>query len=123
MSYYYSPITAEDVLYRVTRQQYESAKFALHADTPEWSHDFELTYHEDAETLFIHTGPNGTIDDVPDKFWNIIGAMLKERGLPYLEFGQAMYCDTPYPGSCWGTAFRVYPDGTIKHPNVIWPDC
>ena len=82
-------------------------------------HGFTTSY-EDGQ-LYLEAEESGTPGELPDDVLTQIGGLITRAGLPYLEFGSAFTCSRLVPGSHGGTAFRIYPDGSLVARVEVWP--
>ena len=58
---------------------------------------------------------------LPERFLKKFGEVLTKAGKPWLEIGYAHTCDKASPGSHGGGSCRIYPDGTLVYPKIVWP--
>jgi hypothetical protein len=59
---------------------------------------------------------------LPAVFLTRLGALIARAGLPYLEFGAAFTAGRLVAGAHGGTAFRIYPDGSLVNRVETWPE-
>ena len=107
--------TTHDVL------QIGSQKEPVVCDGADEIHGF-ITEWSDDGNLWIGAEENGVWSCLPDAALVKIGALVARKGLAFLEFGVAFTCSRAVPGSAGGTAFRIYPDGTIVNRVETWPE-
>lgn len=80
----------------------------------------ELEYIPEEKGLYLYSEEFGDIDNVPEAALKKLGEIIKAAGKEYLEFGVAEYCDRARADSANGGRFRVYANGTVKHPKRTW---
>jgi len=68
------------------------------------------------ESFFVPEGRDGKT------LFKWIGAIAKKAGVPFVQFGVAFYSDKCSPESSGGYSFRVYADGKVVSPKVVWPE-
>jgi hypothetical protein len=84
-------------------------------------HGFSFKREDGPEGLgYLEADENGTWSELPEKALKKIGELIARQEWPYLEFGAAFTCSRLIPGSHGGTAFRIYPDGTMVDRVEIW---
>ena len=133
---YFTTVTAEDPLTKITKEQATALARGLglpeDTDLPvEPDTEFHCYSHEQSAytiewdpkdgELYIYAEDYASTGDVPDAFWTALGLVLKEKKLPYLEFGWASHCSKPCAGSFGGGEFRVYPDGSVIYAKLVHP--
>lgn len=79
--------------------------------------DLEYTDGE----LFIFARYYFDDDSLPENVCSAIGRLLKASGLKYLQFGYSQITSTIMVNSHWGGDFRIYNDGSLVWPKVVWP--
>ncbi len=104
-------------------------------------HDTRFNEHEDPGTLgiephglqleydgFMHAchlvtrcGHSSCAENLPDDFLDGFGKLIGDAGKPYLEVGFAHCADRLSPQSCGGGECRIYSDGSLVYPVIIWP--
>jgi len=125
MANYYRNVTAFEVL-RASKRDFEAlAKVWEPEGYDEDGFEKEASglvviYDKDEKGLYIYSEESGDIERVPAEALKKLGEIIEKAGKPFLEFGWADYCDRPRPGSSGGGEFRVYPDGSVKYPSVVW---
>lgn len=85
--------------------------FQSHGFTLEWFDGSSHLYAD--ESFWIETLEHGN-------FLKELGEAIAGAGLPYLEVGFSCTATRCAPGSHGGGAFRIYPDGHIAKPRVVW---
>jgi len=50
-----------------------------------------------------------------------LGKLLTEANLPYLTIGLAFMCEKNRLNSHGGETVRLYPNGTVVSPSLVWP--
>lgn len=75
---------------------------------------------DDKVEIHIHSEESGCIDEVSSEALEFLGEIIQENGEPYLEFGVCWECDKKRPGEFGGSAVRVYPDGSLDYPEIVW---
>lgn len=122
MPNYNTIITAEAGL-PCTKEEADAIGERLRAaweDGEDKFHGFTVSY-EDGQS-FLEAEESGTPGELPEDVLKQIGALIARAGRPYLEFGCAFTCSRLVPGSHGGTAFRIYPDGSLVDRIEMWPD-
>jgi hypothetical protein len=79
--------------------------------------DLEYTDGE----LFIFARYCFDNDSLPENVCFAIGRLLKASGLKYLQFGYSQISSTIMVNSHGGGAFRIYNDGALVRPEIVWP--
>lgn len=133
---YLTTVTSEDPIKKVTKEQATALARGLglpkDMDLPtvhdgefhRYSHDrsaYTVEWDPKDGELYIYAEDYACTGEVPNTFWDALGQMLKEKKLPYLEFGWASHCSKPCAGSYGGGAFRVYPDGHVIYAKLVHP--
>ncbi len=86
-------------------------------------HGFTFDYGEPhGDQLYLYAEENGTPGALPDEALDLIGELVKKNNLPYLEFGYAVTCSRMIVGEFGGGQFRIYPDGSLVFPTIVWPE-
>lgn len=80
--------------------------------------DLEYTDGE----LFIFAQYYFDDDSLPEKVCSAIGRLLKASGIKYLQFGYSQITSTIMVNSHGGGDFRIYNDGALVWPRIVWPD-
>ena len=80
--------------------------------------DLEIEYI-DGE-LFIYAANFGD-DSLPENVCSAIGRLLRLSGVEFLEFGYSQACSRIMINSHGGGVFRIYNNGTLVHPEIVWP--
>ena len=120
MANYNTIVTPEKEL-PCTQEQADTINAILDA----WSanddefHGFTFTFESGAG--YLEAEENGSWCDLPEAALVAIGKLISVAGLPYLEFGAAFTASRMIVGSHGGTAFRIYPDGTVVDRIETWP--
>lgn len=84
-------------------------------------HGFVLDYDKDGVFIYSEDG-SLNFDEFPDEAITIIGEILTKTTEPFIEIGFAYTADRSIPGSCGGSAVRIYANGTFAYPNITWPE-
>jgi hypothetical protein len=88
------------------------------ADQGEEPHGFRFDYEQGDGYLIAEE--NGNLDNLPKVALDMIAAIISRNGEPFWEFGVAFTCSRMIAGAFGGTAFRIYPDGTIVNRTETW---
>lgn len=72
--------------------------------------------------IYIMAEEYGEWHNIPNPALRVIGELIAENSLPYLQFGAAFTCSKMRAGSHGGCYFRIYPDGSIVEPVVTWAE-
>ena len=94
----------------VERQRFEAEE--------DYVFDLEIEYI-DGE-LFIYAENFGD-DSLPENVCSAIGRLLRLSGKEFLEFGYSQASSRIMINSHGGGVFRIYNDGTLVHPEIVWP--
>ena len=70
--------------------------------------------------LFIYAENFGD-DSLPENVCSAIGRLLRISGKEFLEFEYAQTSSRIMIRSHGGGALRIYNDGTLVHPEIVWP--
>jgi hypothetical protein len=70
--------------------------------------------------LFIYAENFGD-DSLPENVCSAIGRLLRLSGKEFLEFGYSQASSRIMINSHGGGVFRIYNDGTLVHPEIVWP--
>ena len=79
--------------------------------------DLEIEYI-DGE-LFIYAENYGD-DSLPENVCSAIGRLLRISGKEFLEFGYSQAASRVMVGSHGGGTFRIYNNGSLVWPKMIW---
>jgi hypothetical protein len=90
------------------------------AETKDCYHGFEIEYSGDQ--LYIFAEESGTPEELSEEVRKLIGKLITKNELPYLQFGYAFTCSKMRMGEFGGGEFRIYPNGDLVWPFVIWPE-
>ena len=112
----YRKVTADEFL-KATPDEFQALENELEADCIN-EHGFELEYGNYGVLLF--TPDDGHEDDLPKAFLLQFGLLIAANGMEYLSFGVAYTSDGAQPGTLGGSEFRIYADGSIERPRVVW---
>ena len=98
-------------------QQFLSVERQRLEDEEDLGFDLEIEYI-DGE-LFIYAENFGD-DSLPENVCSAIGRLLRLSGKEFLEFGYSQASSRIMINSHGGGNFRIYNDGILVHPEVIW---
>jgi len=70
--------------------------------------------------LFIYAENFGD-DSLPENVCSAIGRLLRLSGKEFLEFGYSQASSRIMINSHGGGVFRIYNNGTLVHPEIVWP--
>jgi hypothetical protein len=70
--------------------------------------------------FFLYASMDGSPSRLPKAFTQLVGECLKEHDLPFWTIGVAYTCDSYIVGSHGGTEFRIYQDGSIEYPELVY---
>jgi len=112
-----------------THEQYSKLSELLHDPDgqPEDSHDFTVDWVDarfgHAAGLYLCSIDDGSAqpDNLPVNFLVELGKLLSEAEIPHLSIGLAYTCTTNTVGSHGGETLRLYPNGALVYPQVLWP--
>lgn len=63
---------------------------------------------------------SSSLGGLPDAFLEKLGEVIAANNLPYLEVGYAHTGDKLRPGTCGGGEARIFPDGRMEFPRIVW---
>ena len=70
--------------------------------------------------VFFYAEESGNEDELPEEARQALGAAVAAAGLPYLKIGYACTSDRCCAGSVGGGELRLYPDGVLAGPELVW---
>ena len=70
--------------------------------------------------LFIYAENFGD-DSLPENVCSAIGRLLRLSGKEFLEFGYSQTSSRIMINSHGGGVFRIYNDGSLVWPKIVWP--
>ena len=70
--------------------------------------------------LFIYAENFGD-DSLPENVCSAIGRLLRLSGKEFIEFGYAQASSRIMINSHGGGVFRIYNNGTLVYPEIVWP--
>lgn len=79
----------------------------------------EIEYTEGK--LFIYAENFGD-DSLPENVCSAIGRLLRLSGKEFLEFGYSQSSSRIMINSHGGGVFRIYNDGSLVWPKIVWTD-
>ena len=79
----------------------------------------EIEYTEGK--LFIYAENFGD-DSLPENVCSAIGRLLRLSGKEFLKFGYSQSSSRIMINSHGGGVFRIYNDGSLVWPKIVWPD-
>lgn len=102
-----------------TKEEAEEIVQALEVDEDDDHHGFEFDW--EGGHGYLLANESGNWDELPEAALKLVGKLIAAQGWPFLEFGVAWTCDRMRVGNFGGTKFRILPDGTLEHPQMLWP--
>lgn len=84
--------------------------------------DVEICLHvefSDEDGVFMFSQYFGD-DDLTEKVSLVIGQLLRSVGRDFLEFSFSQTASRIIPRSHGGGSFRIYSDGRIDWPRLVW---
>ena len=114
----YSQCTPDRGL-RCTEAQSDALEKALDVADEDDGHGFECDY--DGEEFYFYAEDYVNMDALPSAFLKLVGELLTEQGLPYMQLGYAYTCSKMRTGEFGGGYARIYPDGKLVWPETLWP--
>lgn len=84
-------------------------------------HGMTLEYYENGGYL-VTSGDSSDPDHLSQEFLEKFGKCIGDASMPYLIVGYSFSASRNAPGSCGGGSFRIYPDGSMVYPDIIWPE-
>jgi len=126
MADWYTECTANDVL-TVCRPKADLLVKALsQSEDSNYFHGFtaDLRVHANSKQVdvFLYAKNDMDLDGFSDDVLRLIGKTIEAAGRDFLEFGVIYLCNVMRPGTCWGSGFRIYTDGSIVWSRVVWPE-
>ena len=71
--------------------------------------------------VYLHSDNNGQLDALPKAFLKEFGRLIAANKLRYLGFGMAYSADRNIPDSHSGGFARIYANGDVVFPRLVWP--
>jgi hypothetical protein len=81
-----------------------------------------LEFRHDGKFLFIIGTECPVLENVSEKVIKKIADLIKKANRKYLQFSYVVVRDEENPGYVCGGETRIYADGSIVDPQIIWPD-
>lgn len=85
-------------------------------------HGFIGEYYSKDGEFYFYAETSGSPEELPKKFTKLLGTLMTKNKVPYVTIGGAFYCDKLRPGEFGGFDCRIYPDGEIVWPKIMWPE-
>jgi hypothetical protein len=117
MANYYTIITARKTL-TVSLEEYAALKQAALQTDDDGPHGGFRVCYAGGEVFISAFFEDGVT--ISSEFLPLLGSLIAENGLEYLEFGEANTCDEPRLDSHYGTYFRIRTDGSRWNPTLTW---
>jgi len=117
----YSQCTPECVLKATKKEAENLIKLAQYTEEQEDAgeyHGFSFEYYNG---FYMYAEDNFDVSYFGTDFLKALGKLIKKNKMEYLLFGYAYTCSKLRPGEFGGGEFRIYTDGKIKYPTIIWP--
>lgn len=107
---------------RCTREDADAITAVLENGDEHIFHGFEFEYtsHGDHGEGALLARENGTWTELPRDALRLVGGLIAQNQLSYLEFGVSFSADRLVYDSCGGTAFRIYPNGELVERTERW---
>lgn len=108
-------------LNEILRQHDENAAECMNGEMEPCG--FEFKYDEEDGTAFLMTGDETSSPQcLPAEFLEGIGVLIAAAGLKCLQIGFAHVCGKQRVSSHGGGYCRIYPDGDLVFPTMVWPE-
>lgn len=121
----YTQATPEDPL-KCTREEHEALVEALNnIEEPidENDHGFVIDpYSEKHGEFYFYAEEYCNESGLPDKFLELLGKLIEKNNQDFLRVGISWGCDKMRPGEFGGSEFRIYKDGSLVYPKIVYPE-
>jgi hypothetical protein len=118
---HFTPVTADQGL-DVNEEEYKALKVALGAANQDDAYgqcgQWGIDYSDGKVYIFARFGERWW-PGLPCAFLALLGTLIANNGLAYLEFREAFTCDKLRMGSSSGPIFRVRSNGSVWEPNNL----
>jgi hypothetical protein len=114
--------TCDDTL-RCSLEDYKQLERKLEASAELSGHGFEIggNHIEGINEIWMLAERMGSPDDLGQDFLSKLGAVIAKAGRRYWEFSYSNCASRPIVGESGGGSFRIYADGSIEYPRVMYP--
>lgn len=108
------------------KETYDILLKGLEEDEDQY-HGFSLDFYPIADDpnsgeIYLYAEEVGNPDDLPQSFLELLGGLIENNKLQYLEIGFACTCDKMRVGEFGGGSYRINTKGDIVYPETKWPE-
>ena len=77
--------------------------------------------YDETEGIYFYGGESAVVENLSKPVLKLIGKLLKQAKIKYLELGLAFTSDRMVPQSQGGTYARILQTGELVSPKLVWP--